>query len=145
MEYLKLYVELDKEVFRIYPAVDSDDASAEKKGNSAAQHWMTTENTCISFFASIAQFAPYDSSSVSDVKRARITKSLKLLLEKMRAAEVSTDPLELEAFETIRRGMNARKVNIGSYTRRLLSNGLKELYREEGEMNMTDAWNLAVD
>ncbi|WP_339780773.1 hypothetical protein [uncultured Thalassospira sp.] len=145
VEYLKFYKELDKEVFRVYPDLNQEREGQEERSTTVAQHWMTNENTCISFFASIAQFAPYDGTSISEIKRKRIAAGLSKLVEKLRETEVGADPLDLEAFEAIRRGKNARKVNIGTYTRRLLANGFKEFYREEGEIPLLNAWNLAVD
>ena len=71
--------------------------------------------------------------------------ALEALLKKMEAADIGTDPLQLNEFEEIRRGKNTRKVNIGAYTRRLLTNGLKEFYREQGEIELLTAWNLAAD
>lgn len=145
IEYLGLYTKLDEQVFRIYPVTDSDSPPDDLSHNSTYQHWMTTENTCISFFGSIAQFAPYDDNPVSNIKRARILTALEALLKKMETADAGTDPLQLSEFEEIRRGKNARKVNIGAYTRRLLATGLKEFYREQGEIELLTAWNLAAD
>lgn len=145
IQYLALYTKLDEQVFRVYPVTGNNLAADDVSENSAYQHWMTTENTCISFFGSIAQFAPYDENPVSIVKRARILTALEALLKKMEAAGIGTDPLQLNEFEEIRRGKNARKINIGAYTRRLLATGLKEFYREEGEIELLTAWNLAAD
>lgn len=145
VSYLSLYARLDQQVFRIYPGSDANSPPDDDSLSSAYQHWMTTENTCISYFASISQFAPYDDSQISSVKRARIFSALEALLKKLEAADIGTDPLQLNEFEAIRRGKNARKVNIGAYTRRLLSTGLKELYREEGQIELLAAWNLAAD
>lgn len=145
IKYLKYYIEIDKEVFRLYPTQEGAPDGVEDKETSAAQHWLTTGNTCMSFFASLSQFSPHDESDLSTKKRQRIEVALEKLISKLQSSHEGDDPLHLEAFEVIRRGKSARKINIGTYTRRLLANGFKEFYREEGDISLGAAWNLAVD
>lgn len=143
IEYFKMYAELDEEVFRIY-SVDGDNYE-EEKSNLRSPHWLTSENTCISFFASITQYASNVGGEVSDEKDRRTKAALQALIEKLSKSASGTDPLELEALDAIRMGKSARKVNVGTYTRRLLANGLKEVFRAEGDIRLADAWNLAAD
>lgn len=150
INYFKIYSNIDEHVFRIYSNVDGGDNDEDvvddiSRSNLISPHWLTNENTCISFFASIAQFAPHDNREISSEKRKRTRSALSNLLEILGGADVGADPLCLKDFEAIRMGKSARKINVGTYTRRLLSNGLKEFYRSEGEIALDVAWNLAAD
>lgn len=144
VEYLGIYRRLDEQVFRLYasPVEEREEAG---ENELASRHWLTNENTCIAFFASISQFIPKEESSAAIVKRERVSEALQRLLDLLTHAEVGSDPFKLAAFEAIRGGKSARKINVGSYTRRTLSNGFKEYYRASGEIDLADAWNLAVD
>lgn len=144
VEYLGIYRRLDEQVFRLY-ASPTDDREEVAENELASRHWLTNENTCIAFFASISQFIPREESSASTIKRQRVSEALDRMLELLTKSEPGSDPLKLAAFEAIRAGKSARKINVGSYTRRTLSNGFKEYFRAEGEIDLAEAWNLAVD
>lgn len=146
IEYFKMYADLDEEVFRVYSAATiEEDGEDEEKSNLRSPHWLTSENTCISFFASIAQYSLSGSSSAKAEKARRTKAALSALIQNLSEAQPGADPLELEALDAIRMGKSARKINVGTYTRRLLANGLKELYRAEGDIQLAEAWNLAAD
>ncbi|WP_081378599.1 hypothetical protein [Novacetimonas hansenii] len=146
IEYFRLYAALDEEIFRIYSGlIDGDSESDDDKSNLRSPHWLTNENTCISFFASISQYSGSGSDSVVSEKVRRTKSALNNLIAKLSAAEAGSDPMALESLDAIRAGKNARKINVGTYTRRLLANGLKEYYRAEGDIRLIDAWNLAAD
>lgn len=144
VKYLVFYRRLDEQVFRVYASPDE-----EKEGGGenelASSHWLTNENTCIGFFASISQFIPNENSSAARIKRERVGEALERLIDLVSSAGVGSDPLKLTQFEAIRVGKSARKINVGSYTRRTLANGFKEYYRAAGEIALNEAWNLAVD
>ncbi|WP_051242349.1 hypothetical protein [Stappia stellulata] len=146
IDYFKIYAELDEQVFRVYSGVaGGGDDDEEEKSNLRSPHWLTSENTCISFFASITQYAGNGSVEVSAEKSRRTKVALQELVRKLSNSEPGTDPLQLEALDAIRMGKSARKVNVGTYTRRLLANGLKEVFRAEGDIQLSAAWNLAAD
>lgn len=144
VEYLAFYKSLDEQVFRVYapPADEREDAG---DNELASRHWLTNENTCIAFFASISQFIPKEDGHAAEIKRGRVSEALERLLALVTNAEAGSDPLKLAAFEAIRVGKSPRKINVGSYTRRTLANGFKEYYRAAGEIDLAEAWNLAVD
>lgn len=146
IDYFRLYAALDEEIFRVYSGLNEGESeSDDDKSNLRSPHWLTNENTCISFFASIAQYSGSGSDSVSSEKIRRTKSALNNLICKLSEAASGSDPLALESLDAIRMGKNARKINVGTYTRRLLANGLKEYYRAEGDIPLIDAWNLAAD
>ncbi|EEE44270.2 hypothetical protein [Roseibium alexandrii] len=149
IDYFKIYAKLDEEVFRVYSSADGNNQEDDEKSNLRSPHWLTSENTCISFFASIAQYAPSGGGSASEsinAKKQRRTKSaLNKLVEDISQSAPGSDPLQLEELDAIRMGKSARKINVGTYTRRLLANGLKEYFRAEGDITLVEAWNLAAD
>jgi len=62
----------------------------------------------------------------------------------LRKAKKGSDPLALKTLSQIRVGINPKKENVGFATRRLLTNGFKEFFREEGRLNLADCWRLAT-
>lgn len=145
IEYFRMYAQLDEEVFRVYSDNGDDEDGDEEKSNLRSPHWLTSENTCISFFASIAQYALSSTENLSIEKERRTKCAIEKLIRDTGEAEVGSDPLRLEELGAIRAGKSARKINVGTYTRRLLANGLKEYFRAEGDIPLVDAWNLAAD
>lgn len=147
IDYFRIYAKLDEEVFRVYSSANAEDDEGDERSNLRSPHWLTNENTCISFFASIAQYAPNGSSkdNISAEKRRRTKSALENLVAEISNSVPGSDPLHLEDLDAIRMGKSARKINVGTYTRRLLANGLKEYFRAEGDITLADAWNLAAD
>lgn len=147
IEFFKIYAKLDEEVFRVYSNSNGDSESDDEKSNLRSPHWLTNENTCISFFASISQFAPSGGTNerISAEKRRRTTSALHKLVGSISQSAPGSDPLRLEDLDAIRMGKSTRKINVGTYTRRLLANGLKEYFRAEGDISLAEAWNLAAD
>ncbi|MFG1236822.1 hypothetical protein V5F63_06400 [Xanthobacter autotrophicus DSM 597] len=147
--YLSKYSDLDEQIYRIYRSQANDAGDVEEqvgdlnKDNRASQvnyaSWLATENVIMAFFAAISQF------STSDVKSLRVDAAIDSLLGSLRAAVESDDPLGLEIFEKLRSGNNPRRVNVGMATRKLLTNGFKEFFRESGEMSLCECWKLAAE
>jgi len=124
--YMRTYVELDKLVYKVY------------NGTTTVHHnranWLADDNVICSFFAAISDFG------TNEKRLERIDKSLialKILLER---SKKGSDPLGLKNYEDIRDGLNPKKQNIGYSTRKLLMNGFKEFFREEGEAEFNDCW-----
>jgi hypothetical protein len=149
-EYLAKYADLDEQVHRIYRTQvsgdeDTDAPSIEESETNSKQtqvnyaSWLATENVIMAFFAAIAQF------SSSDAKTRRVDEAISALISSLRDATENEDPLGLGVFEQLRAGNNPRRVNVGLATRRLLTNGFKEFFRESGEMTLSDCWTLAAE
>lgn len=128
-EYLKIYVALDQEVFRIY---------SKESAISSGMNWLSDENVITSFFAALGDFG------INENRIERIDQALQTLINKLRE-EDEEDPLGLIAFDKIRSGFNPKKENIGYSTRKLLMNGFKEFFREEGELSFDKCWIAGAD
>ena len=133
LNVLKVYSDIDEHVCRVY-ATDRGDT-----GIPTGASWFGSENVMNSFFAAISQFG-----SIPD-RLERAHKSLRRLLQTLEDAEVDTDPLGLETLLALQSGFNPRKVNVGLAIRRLLTNGFKEYFRDEGVTSVVDCWKLASE
>lgn len=148
VDFFRIYSLIDEQVNRVYDSSskenreEGDEISKDKVRNP---HWLANENTCISFFASIAQFSFNSDEAIHNEKRDRTKNALRRLIELLKRAENGDDPLCLDVLEAVRMSKSVKKINVGTYTRRLLSNGLKEYYRADGDISLERAWNLAVD
>ncbi len=150
IKYLRIYSEMDDEVYRIYDDVsvvssDQSDNAEEQNKSSRNVHWLATENVFISFFAAIAQFTSSDMPQNVKLKTGRLEEALRQLLIKLRTAGPGDDPLDLEVFDRLRLGNNPRRVNLGAATRKLLVNGFKEFFRDAGDGTLSQAWQLAAE
>lgn len=154
IKYLQIYSQLDDEIYRIYQSVDPDidlpDPIEQTEyslpsSNSRNIHWLATENVFVSFFAAIAQFTSSDLPDNVRLKTERLDRSLAALLGRLKASPAGLDPMDLETFDKLRMGNNPRKVNVGTATRKLLVNGFKEYFREEGDTSLGRAWQLASE
>lgn len=125
--YLAVYSHLDTEVYRVYN---------EANGN---KNWLATENVMNSFFAALSDFG----STPSRVDR--INAALDNLLRTLRGSGADSDPLGLDRFKSLVDGFNPRKMSIGYSTRRLLTNGFKEYFREEGERSLEECWIMEAE
>lgn len=145
VDALSLYADLDTETFRVYslPKVDAEDQVAlteiEQNAPSNLLNWFSTENVMVSFFAAISQF------STSEARGERMNAALTALKDTLQTAEPGSDPLGLEIFNQLRTGISARKFNLGVATRRLLTNGFKEFFREAGEVPLASCWKEAAE
>lgn len=148
--WLTIYAALDECVTRVYKSasvpleqVPQEEAEATKAPlihGGAYANWLSTENVIMAFFAAVAQYGGSDPK-----KKDRIDQALKMLLGALASAGEGGDPLGLEVFEKIRVGTNPRRVNVGLATRRLLTNGFKEFFRESGETRLEQCWPIAAD
>jgi hypothetical protein len=142
VSYLKKLSRIDEEVFRVYqeaqPEVQDGDID-EKDTLVANRHWIADENVFLSFFAAIAQFGKLED------KRPRIDDALDKLEDKLKAASVGDDPMHLHTFSDLKKGANPRRSNVGVATRKLITNGFKEFFRESGDIELDQCWQLAAD
>lgn len=131
--YLKLFVALDDQICRVYEA-----EIPERKLPTGA-NWFGSENVMNAFFAAVAQF------STNSDRAQRIVAALSNLVNKLKNSDPGDDPLALEVLQTVCDGFNSRKVNIGFATRRLLTNGFKEYFLDEGSTAFQVCWTRAAD
>jgi hypothetical protein len=136
--YLRKLTEIDAEIFRVYGGVAAGDDDDLANGPSTP-NWAADENVFVSFFAAIAQFSKVDE------RRERVDQSLDKMNADLAAANVGDDPVRLADFDRLKAGANPRKSNVGVATRRLISNGFKEYFRESGALSFDQCWELGAD
>lgn len=149
MALLGTYAGLDEGAFRVYRTPSSDQAEGNPINMDLAGpndplpanliNWFATENVMVSFFAAHAQYA------TNEAKRRRIDDALVRLGAELAGATVGADPLGLIVFNQLRTGVSPRKINVGVATRRLLTNGFKEFFRDAGDTPLADCWTLAAE
>ena len=132
-KYLSEFVKLDDEGCRIYEQEDSS------RGLPTGALWFGSETTLNSFFAALADFG------TTEQRKDRIDNSFSKLLTKLQKSKTGDDPLDLETLDHLVKGINTRKVNVGTATRRLYFTAFKEFFREEGEKPMKDCWLAATE
>lgn len=98
-----------------------------------AHLWLGNENVMLSLFCAIAQFK-------STGKEDRVMKALTKL-----ESDSSQDPIKIITYESLKSGINPRKSNVGHATRKLLLNGFKEYFRDEGDTDFAMCWEQASD
>lgn len=128
MKYLNIFVLLDDEICRIY-----NDANPELLIPTGTS-WFGSENVINSFFAAIAQL------SINPTYVERISLSFDKLITLLGQSLINTDPLGLEVLHKIINNFNPRKINVGFATRKLLTNGFKEFFRESGDLDFKSCW-----
>jgi hypothetical protein len=142
--YLGVYANLDTEVCRIYTKDnyvseehiskdESTGSSANKNENGVS--WFGSENVMNSFFAALS----------SSSNKRRVDTSLDALINTLRGCSEGDDPLALEVLKRIQQGFNPRKRNVGFATRKVLTTGFKEYFRDEGETPFEECWKLASE
>lgn len=131
-DYLKEYCKLDQEVFRIYS--NFSDASIRTPKN-----WLADENVINSFFSAIRQYG------ADEKRKDRVDSAISKLYDLLSISGSNSDPLDLVIYSKIRQSFNPKKINIGFATRRLLNNGFKEFFREEGEISFSECWKMSVE
>ena len=146
VDTLKQYVRFDEHAYRVYSAVadlgdglDPGTSKPEQASPGGLANWFATDNVMISFFAALAQFG------IDDLRKMRMAEALARLSNTLSEAPPGSDPLGLGVFNMLRAGFIPRRVNVGVATRRLLTNGFKEYFREAGQVSLTECWKLAAD
>jgi hypothetical protein len=133
VQLLNQYCRLDDEVCRVYP--ERDDSSEMPTG----ANWFGSDNVLQAFFAAHSQYVS------GDIQKQRAEAGLDKILDHLMRSSPEDDPLGLRRLLEIQKGLSPRKVNIGTGTRKLLTNGFKELFRGEGDISMEDCWTLAAE
>ena len=142
--FLKTYTNIDTEICRIYVGDnylsednEADDETIEMAANKIQNgvNWFGSENVINSFFAALA----------SSSRKHRVTKSLEVLLGTLKSTPEGDDPLALGVLQKIQQGFNPRKRNVGFATRKILTTGFKEYFRDEGKTPFEECWELASE
>lgn len=123
IDCLKKYCELDVSLFKFY---------SESSTHSVFKNWLADENTLKGFFSIAGRY----SADINKVNR--IDNALKKLLSQ--AKEAKTDPLHLEVFMKLKTGIDSKKYNVGNETRRLIMDGFREYFIDEGETSFDECW-----
>lgn len=143
--YLRVYSDLDEEICRVYGvAVREFSLDGENEpAQVSVVNWFGSENLLMSFFAAIAQF------STTQAREERVLAALQSLLDQLREipedAGSEHDILGIANVEELRSGINPRKKNVGAALRKMLTNGFKEFFREEGEVPLAECWVQGED
>ncbi len=101
-----------------------------------AKNWLGSDNVMLSMYSSIAQFS-------NTGRKSRVAVALAKLKEDFEQGEL--DPLGLVSYERFRSEINPKKSNVGIATRKLLLNGFREYFRDEGETPFSNCWEQAQD
>jgi len=121
--YLTMYCELDKELFRIY----------DKSENKGFRNWFADANVINSFFAAIGK--------LDESRSDRVKAAIKKLIERLKTAENKEDVLNLSQYKNIREEVADPNVyNVGYATRLLLFGSFTEFMRDEGATTLLDCW-----
>lgn len=101
-----------------------------------AKSWLGSDNVMLAVYSSIAQFS-------NTGRRDRVNLALEKLKSDFEQGE--DDPFGLVSYERFRSEINPKKSNVGNATRKLLVNGFKEFFRDEGETPFAQCWEQAKD
>ena len=99
-----------------------------------AKIWLGSENVMLGIYASISQFC-------NTGRGDRVNASI-IQLNSMFSND-EEDPLGLFNYERYRSEIDPKKSNVGNATRKLIINGFKEFFRDEGETPFAQCWEQA--
>ncbi|KUP03596.1 hypothetical protein AR274_22200 [Stenotrophomonas maltophilia] len=134
VDLLSDFAILDDHVCRIYPERDKE------AGIPTGASWLGSDNVMLSFFAAYAQFSLGTESHAKRAAEALV--ELKAIVSE---AAVDTDPMGLATLTQLQKGLSPRKYNVGFATRRLLTSGFKEYFRNGGEEALENCWKFAAE
>ncbi|MEI8602314.1 hypothetical protein P4S55_16440 [Shewanella sp. PP-Sp27a-2] len=156
IEYFKLFKKIDEECWRLYSNSyneerfnslhqlngvttlrDGDLEEYEKLNAYRNAHaWLGNENVLVSFFCAISQYLNTEKKSRVDTALSRLETMVNDGVE---------DPLGLVKYEFYKSQINPKKSNVGHATRKLILNGFKEFFRDEGDTPFLLCWEQATD
>jgi hypothetical protein len=125
--YLSKYCALDTSMYHIHSSITE---------SIGFKNWLADENTLKGFFAAVGRYS-------SDEKKIdRINIALDKLI--LKAQQGSADPLHLNVFNELKTGIDSKKYNVGSETRRLIMDGFREFFIDEGDIEFDECWKNAA-
>lgn len=154
INYFKVVKEIDALAWQYYEELYDDDTYKElniDKDNLVdeqlekfeqlrvyknAKSWLGSDNVMLAIYGSIAQFS-------NTGRKERVNLALDKL--KLDFENQEQDPLGLISYERYRSEINPKKSNVGNATRKLLLNGFREYFRDEGETPFANCWEQAKD
>lgn len=101
-----------------------------------SRSWLGSENVMLGLYSAISQFENTN-------RRVRVERALDAISEKINNGE--RDPFGLIRYEKFRNEINPKRTNVGNATRKLILNGFKEFFRDEGETPFCNCWEQASD
>lgn len=102
-----------------------------------AKSWFASENVLLGLFCSVSQLTNTGKGERVDAALANLERTID--------DAITDDPLGLYNFERYKDEINPRKSNIGNATRKLILNGFKEYFRDEGQTPFSNCWEQASD
>lgn len=129
VKYLSAYCDLDLEFFRIYNSHPE---------LSSFKNWLADENTIKAFFAAVGKYT-------NEIKKIqRVDNALSLLVNQLKNTKINEDPIFLNEFKVIKGGIDSKKVNVGNGTRKLIMDGFREFFINEGEESFLECWKTSA-
>lgn len=125
--YLKKYCALDLNMYKIHSS------GAESTG---FKNWLADENTLKGFFAAVGRY------SSDEKKTERVNNALDKLIKE--AIKGVNDPMHLNVFYELKTGIDSKKYNVGNETRRLIMDGFREFFIDEGDTTFDECWKNAA-
>jgi len=127
--FLKLYCELDTEFYRIYQ---------NHEYLSSFKNWLAEENTIRSFFAALAKF------NIDSKRQVRLNNSIDILLQQLRNTPDNQDDFDFETFKQIKAGIDSKKSNVGVASRKMIMDGFREFFMNNGELSYIECLKTSV-
>jgi hypothetical protein len=130
-ELLAKYADLDEEICRIYAERRSD------LNLPTGANWFGSENVLNAMFAAVGMMHKRGAASSVWTALATLDKQLK-------ASAPGDDPMGLAGLTKVFEGVSSRKVNVGVNTRRVLFDGFRKYFLDEGLTSLEKCWRLAA-
>lgn len=102
--------------------------------------WLGSDNVIVSFFAATGILIKNDMKEKVFATLDRMIDSLHNLI----AQGAPFDYFDLDTYENLLKGINAKKFNIGSARRKYIFLMFKEYLRSEGDFNFKACWDMAA-
>jgi hypothetical protein len=156
ISYFKIFKRIDSKIWTYYSnnyddnkynnlkqlkaieELDEEDQSIFEKMHvyKTAHAWLGNENVIVSLFCAISQNLNTDRKERVDTALAKLETAVD---------RNESDPLGLIKYEFFKSQINPKKSNVGHATRKLILNGFKEYFRDEGDTPFLPCWEQATD
>lgn len=136
--YSSLFQEQLLEHLSSKDSLETDEVEQLKKQRvfKTAKNWLGSQNVMLALYSSISRL-------LNTGREDRVDDGLGRLEEAFNSK--SEDPLGLVQYENLKAEINPKKSNVGHATRKLLTNGFKEYFRDAGETPFANCWEEAKD
>jgi hypothetical protein len=128
-KYLFKYCELDSEIFRVYQ---------NNEILSTFKNWLSEENTMKAFFAAVSKFR------IDSKREKRMDESLDKLLQTLKNSKANDDILGFTQFNDIKTGIDSKKSNVGVALRKIIMDGFREYFMNEGDESFIESIKVAT-